>query len=79
MTRNEAYKLLPEGAVWSCSFGYPGEGGYVEYHRLGNDRWTISNGPYDGGGQNWTCNYEPAPITSQGSDYVGLPACLKAE
>lgn len=56
MSRNEAYALLPEGAAWSCSFGYPGEGGYVEYYRLGNERWTISNGPYDGGGRDWTCN-----------------------
>lgn len=38
---------LPGGAVWSSSFGYPGEGGYVEYWRLPTgERWTISNGPW---------------------------------
>lgn len=43
----EAAALLPAGAVWSSSFGNPGEGGYTEYHRTSAGRWRISNGPYD--------------------------------
>lgn len=46
-TRGAALAQLPAGAVWSCSFGNPGEGGYVEYHRtLAGERWIVSNGPY---------------------------------
>lgn len=48
MTYKEAYKALPTDAAWSCSFGYPGEGGYNEFHRTpAGERWIISNGPYD--------------------------------
>ncbi len=46
-TRSEAVQDLPYGAKWSCSFGNPGEGGYVEYYRAPNgDQWQVSNGPY---------------------------------
>lgn len=35
MTMAEAYKLIPQEAVWSCSFGYPGGGGgYQEFWRM---------------------------------------------
>lgn len=45
MTYSEAAAMLPAGSVWSSSFGYPGEGGYVEYHRTPDgERWTIKNG-----------------------------------
>jgi hypothetical protein len=48
MTYTEALTSIPDGAEWTSSFGVPGEGGYVEYHRTqSGDRWTISNGPYD--------------------------------
>lgn len=44
MTEAEAYETLPSDAKWSCSFGYPGECGYNEYHRtLSGDRYVISN------------------------------------
>ena len=57
MTEREAYDMLPAGAVWSCSFGYPGEGGYVEYHRTPDgERWVIRNGPHDAFRPfDWTC------------------------
>ena len=46
-TRSEAIQALPYGAKWSCSFGNPGEGGYVEYYRAPDGRrWQVSNGPY---------------------------------
>src|SRR5208282_4040022 len=48
MTESDAYKLLPAGAVWSCCFGNPGEGGFTEYFRAGGRRWVITNGPWDG-------------------------------
>lgn len=45
MERNEAYAALPAGAVWSCSFGYPGNAGYAEYWREPDGtRWVIENG-----------------------------------
>lgn len=48
MTEDEAHAQLPKGAVWSCSFGNPGEGGYSEYWRLPNGRRAIvGNGPWD--------------------------------
>jgi hypothetical protein len=55
MSMSEAYALLPADAKWSASFGYPGEGGFTEYHRttLG-ERWVISNGPWNGP-VNWQC------------------------
>jgi hypothetical protein len=33
MTQQQASALLPTDAVWSCSFGYPGEERYSEYWR----------------------------------------------
>ena len=48
MTYNEAVNMLPEGAKWSSSFGYSGEGGYVEYWcSTSGERWSLSNGPWD--------------------------------
>jgi hypothetical protein len=47
MTYTEALTQIPEAAEWSSSFGNPGEGGYVEYHRTqSGERWTISNGDW---------------------------------
>jgi hypothetical protein len=55
MTYQQAAAQLPQHAEWSCSFGYPGEGGYVEYHRdaFGN-RYVLTNGRYDGPANVWT-------------------------
>lgn len=48
LTYSDAARKLPADAKWSCSFGNPGCGGYVEYHRTAaGERWKISNGPYD--------------------------------
>lgn len=57
MTQREAYAMLPAGTVWSCSFGYPREGGFKEYHRLPDgELWIISNGPHDAFQSFvWTC------------------------
>lgn len=47
-TYADARAQLPADVARSSSFGFPGEGGYVEYWRLPNgERWTISNGPHD--------------------------------
>lgn len=54
-TQSEAFALLPVDAVWSCSFGWPGEGGFNEYYRQPDGtRWKISNGSYLGP-RDWTC------------------------
>lgn len=37
-TLSDALKALPADAVWSASFGNPGESGYSEYHRASNGR-----------------------------------------
>ena len=53
--RTLAYRKLPQGAVWSCSFGDPGDGGFTEFYRVPNGwRYKISNGPWNGP-LNWTC------------------------
>lgn len=45
MTVEQAYDALPSDAKWSCSFGYPGEGGFTEFWRTPNgDRWVVTNG-----------------------------------
>ena len=60
-TYREARAQLPAGATWSCSFGYPGEGGYVECWRLPDGvRWDIKNGAWDDG-HAWTC--APRPLS----------------
>lgn len=47
MTYNEATDLLPADSVLTSTFGYPGEGGYNEFHRAPDGtRWVISNGDY---------------------------------
>ena len=44
---SEAAAQLPSGAKWSSSFGYPGEGGYCEYHRTAEGtRFVIENGSW---------------------------------
>ncbi len=56
---SEAVAQLPDSAKWSCSFGYPGETGYVEYHRDQNGkRYVIENGKWSDFEINWTCKGE---------------------
>lgn len=51
-TYREASAFLPADTKWSSSFGYPGEGGYCEYHRdPAGKRYTIQNGQW---GDAWT-------------------------
>jgi hypothetical protein len=58
---NKAYDQLPADAVWSCSFGYPGEGGFTEYHRQPDGtKWVITNGQW---GDEWKCVRECVPGT----------------
>lgn len=47
MTMKEAYAMLPAGAKWSCSFGYPGVEGFVEYYRNDGILWIVRNTPHD--------------------------------
>jgi hypothetical protein len=48
---SQARAALPIDAIWSCSFGYPGNSGFTEYYRdASGQRWTISNGPW---GDDW--------------------------
>jgi hypothetical protein len=55
-TYQTAIAVLPVDAIWSSSFGNPGEGGYQEYHRTPNgERWIVSNGSYDAPWLDWTC------------------------
>lgn len=48
MTYQQAIDELPATARWSCSFGYPGVPGYVEYWRDSESkrRWNICNGTF---------------------------------
>jgi hypothetical protein len=57
MTYAQAASKLPADSKWSWSFGNPGEGGYIEYHRAPNgERWEISNGLYDASAPfTWAC------------------------
>lgn len=51
-TYRDAAALLPADTKWSSSFGYPGEGGYAEYHRdQAGRRYVIENGRF---GDAWT-------------------------
>ena len=55
-TYNEAVQQLPADAAWSCSFGYPGEGGFTEYYRTpAGKRYIITNGRWDDVQRNWRC------------------------
>lgn len=52
----DAAAALPADATWSSSFGYPGVGGYAEYHRdARGDRYIIQNGEF---GDAWTMRPE---------------------
>jgi hypothetical protein len=66
MNASEAYAMLPAGAQWSSSFGYPGEGGYTEYHRTPDGQlWQITNGSHDlpSFALDWQCKQlEPKPV-----------------
>lgn len=47
MTYEQALDSLPDNATWSCSFGYPGEGGCNIYYRTPDGtRYVVSNGPW---------------------------------
>ncbi len=61
-TYTEALTSIPEAAEWSSSFGNPGDGGYVEYHRTqSGKRWAIDNGPhYAQRPFTWSCRELPA-------------------
>lgn len=62
-TYRDALAQLPADAVWSSSFGNPGEGGYTEYHRTpSGERWVVSNGPYHL--QPWEFNWHAQKIES---------------
>lgn len=55
MTYAQASSKMPPDARWSCSFGNPGEGGYVEYYRdQAGNRYVITNGRWDESGKVWT-------------------------
>lgn len=48
MTYQQALNRLPSDADISTTFGYPGVGGYAEYHRTPDGRrFAVSNGNYD--------------------------------
>ena len=55
--QDSAYAQLPADAVWSCSFGNPGNGGFVEYWRTQGAKYVIRNGSWDDG-KTWTCTKE---------------------
>jgi hypothetical protein len=62
MTYAQAVEKIPSPAHWSCSFGNPGEGGFVEYWRdREGRRWTIENGPYDAIRLAWSAIPSPLP------------------
>ena len=63
----EALAQVPEDAKWSSSFGYAGEGGFVEYWRRPNgQRYTISNGSYEAFSPfTWTFEALPRDITTE--------------
>jgi hypothetical protein len=47
-TYSDAFETLPNGSVWSCCFGFKGEGGFSEYWRSPCGRkFVISNGRWD--------------------------------
>jgi hypothetical protein len=47
-TYSDAAATLPNDAKWSCSFGYPGCGGFKDCFRDSQGRlFTISNGSWD--------------------------------
>lgn len=63
-TYAEACDRVPPDAVWSSSFGYPGEGGYAEFWRTPDgQRWTITNGPHDAIAPfEWRCDRLDVPV-----------------
>lgn len=58
MTYKQAADMLPVDAKWSSSFGYPGEGGYTEFHRTPDGRrYIISNGQWSASAPfSWSCD-----------------------
>lgn len=48
MTYDDALDSLPADAKWSCSFGYPGEGGCNIYYRTPDGAtYVVSNGAWN--------------------------------
>ena len=59
MTYSQAIAKLPADAALSCTFGYPGVGGYAEYHRdAAGNRYVIANGRWDDPVKVWTFERE---------------------
>lgn len=47
-TLSDAQTSLPADVKLSCTFGYPGEGGFTAFYRRDDGaRWTIKNGPWN--------------------------------
>jgi len=47
-TAEDAYRSLPDDVVWSCSFGYPGQGGFRDHYRTpAGVQYVVSNGAWD--------------------------------
>jgi hypothetical protein len=57
-----AYACLPRQAVWRCSFGFPGEGGFQDWYNLGDTLWIISNGTY---GDEWKAREIPGYFATE--------------
>jgi hypothetical protein len=70
---------LPADAVWSSSFGQPGQGGFAEYwHTPAGARFVIRNGPWDALRPfAWTCEPVDAPA-ERPRDRAGIRAALDA-
>ena len=48
MTESEVYAQIPDGAVWTASFGLPTASGFNEAYRdTDGTKYWISNGPHN--------------------------------
>lgn len=63
MTLEQALAHLPPLSKCTATFGYPGEGGYVEHHEARDgQRYRVTNGPWDARPPfEWTVEKVPAP------------------
>jgi hypothetical protein len=63
MAYGDARAAISADAIWSSSFGNPGEGGYSEYWRAADGaRWVISNGSYLDCGRAWTAQRQAEKV-----------------